>query len=113
MANEIMITVDGVAMPCPSTFIYGLQDVSSGESGRDDTGYMFKNRITQKVKIQLGWNALQWSEVASIMQAFDPEYVMTPLAGEFAAIEPIATNEAPSPVFTRLSAKPFAMNRGT
>lgn len=75
MANEIMITVDGVAMPCPSTFIYGLQDVSSGESGRDENAYMYKNRIAQKVKIQLGWNALQWSEVASIMQAFNPEYV--------------------------------------
>lgn len=75
MAEHIMITVDEVAMPCPSSFTFGLQDVSSAESGRDDEGYMFKNRITQKRKIQLAWNAKDWQEVAFIMRAFNPEYV--------------------------------------
>ena len=75
MAEHIMITVDEVAMPCPSSFTYGLQDVSSAESGRDDEAYMYKNRIAQKVKLQLGWNAKDWQEVSTIMQAFNPEYI--------------------------------------
>ena len=31
-----MITVDGVEMPCPSVFNWGLQDISAAESGRTD-----------------------------------------------------------------------------
>ena len=31
---ETFWMVDGVEMPCPSTFDWGLQDVSLGESGR-------------------------------------------------------------------------------
>lgn len=75
MANEIMITVDGVAMPCPSAFTYGLQDVSAAESGRTDDAIMWKNRVAQKVKINLTWAVKDWRETAVIMQAFNPEYV--------------------------------------
>lgn len=31
---EIFWKVDGVAMPCPTTWQWGLQDVSLGESGK-------------------------------------------------------------------------------
>ena len=41
-----MITVDGVDMPCPSSFSWGLQDVSAAESGRTDDTLMHKNIIT-------------------------------------------------------------------
>ena len=32
--SEVMITVNGTPLPCPSKFTWGLQDVSAGESGK-------------------------------------------------------------------------------
>ena len=64
-----------VNMPNPSKCDYSLQDVSMGDSGRDDTGYMFKGRVTQKVKLALSWNAVSPTKAAQILQAFDPEYI--------------------------------------
>ena len=52
MANEIMIEVDGLPVPCPSTYTFGLQDVSAAESGRTED-----------------------TKTAQIMQAFNPEYI--------------------------------------
>ena len=72
---ETMITVDGVAMPCPSSYTWGLQDVSAAESGRTDDAIMHKNRVAQKRKLSLGWAAKDWKTTARIMQAFNPEYI--------------------------------------
>lgn len=70
-----MITVDGVAMPCPSSFTWGLQDISAAESGRTDDTIMHKNRVGQKRKISLGWITKDWKTTAKIMRAFNPEYI--------------------------------------
>lgn len=74
MANEVLITVDGVEMPCPSKYEWSLQDVSAGESGRTDDSLMWKNRVAQKRKLVLSWVGKSPEEVAQIMQAFNPEY---------------------------------------
>lgn len=70
-----MITVDGVEMPCPSTYTWGLSDVSAAESGRTEDTTMHKNRKGQKRTISLGWNAIGWQKTSQILQAFNPEYV--------------------------------------
>ena len=75
MAAEIMITVDDVAIKCPSSYQYGLQDISSPDAGRDQGTTMHKERVGQKVKLELGWNGLTWSETSEIMRAFNPEYI--------------------------------------
>jgi len=67
--------VDGQAMPCPSTFVWGLQDVSLGESGRTDDALMHKNRVAQKRKLQIGYNGLTPEEASTILQAVNPEYI--------------------------------------
>lgn len=72
---DVLIRVDGVDMPNPSKMQWSLQDVSIGESGRDDTGYMYKGRITQKVKLELSWTAVSPSVASTILNAFNPEYV--------------------------------------
>ena len=63
-------------MPCPSKFSYGLQDVSASASGRVEDQYatMYKNRIAQKVKIDLEWVAVSDADAKTIINAFDPEY---------------------------------------
>ena len=62
------LTVGITELPCPSSFEWGLQDISLGESGRDDSGLMHKNMIGQKRKLQVTWNALTASECATILQ---------------------------------------------
>ena len=70
-----MISVDGQSMPCPSSFQWGLQDISAAESGRTDDSVMHKNRVAQKRKISLGWKGVDWQTTAQIMTAFNPEYI--------------------------------------
>ena len=70
-----LLRVDGVDMPEPSKLQWSLQDVSVGDSGRDDSGKMYKGRITQKVKLEIAWNAVSPSAAATILNAFNPEYI--------------------------------------
>lgn len=70
-----MLIVDGVEMPCPSSFSWGLQDISASESGRTDDTIMHKNRVGQKRKISLQWNMKDRSTTAFILQAFNPENI--------------------------------------
>ena len=66
--------VNNVDMPCPSKFEYGIQDVSAADSGRTEDALMWKNRVAQKVKINLEWVAVSDAAAATILNAFDPEY---------------------------------------
>ncbi len=72
---DVLIRVNGVNMPNPSKLQWGLQDVSIGDSGRDDTGYMYKGRVTQKRKLELEWSAVSPSVASTILNAFNPEYI--------------------------------------
>lgn len=70
-----MIKVNGVVIKTPSSFSWGLQDVSDSASGRTQDALMHKNRVAQKRKIALGWNNPTKEEAAAILQAFDLEYI--------------------------------------
>ena len=70
-----MISVGGVDLPAPSKFEWSIQDVSIGESGRDDTGYMYKGRVKSKRKIVLEWQGKDPATTKTILTAFRPEYV--------------------------------------
>lgn len=70
-----MISVNGTAIKTPSSFSWGLQDVSDSASGRTQDTIMHKNRVGQKRKIALGWNNPTKEEAAAILQAFNPEYI--------------------------------------
>lgn len=69
-----MITIDGVALPPPSKFDWGLMDISKAESGRNDKGTMIKARVVQKRKIGLQWLMKQPEEASAILKALNPEY---------------------------------------
>lgn len=64
-------------IPAPTSFAYGLQDVSSPDAGRvqDANATMYKMRFTQKRKIAISWTNPTAAETATILQAFNPEYV--------------------------------------
>lgn len=68
-------TVNGAYIPTPSKYQYDLQDVSAPNSGRTEDALMHKQRIAQKVKIELEWAYPTDAEVAEILTAFQPEYL--------------------------------------
>lgn len=72
-----MLSVDGTVIPSPSSFTWGLMDNSASDGGRvqDDSDTMFKNRTSQKRKLQLSWNGLSKEDAATVLQAFNPEYI--------------------------------------
>jgi len=81
-----MLIIDGVTMPAPSKLDWSIQDVSIGESGRDDTGYMFKGRVTSKRKLVLEWAGKDPVTCKAVLEAVQPEYIevtyFDPLMGE-------------------------------
>lgn len=84
-------SVDGLAVKCPSSYVYHLQDVSSPGAGRTEDVLMQKMRIAQKVKIDLAWSAMGTDEVSGVLQAFNPEYItvefLDPYAGGWSTKE--------------------------
>lgn len=63
--------------PDPSSFEWGLQDVSSSDAGRvqDAGNTMYKMRTSQKRKITLTWTLVDEQQAGAILRAFNPEYV--------------------------------------
>jgi len=74
MSLNFVFKVNGVDCPTPSKFGWSLQDISSPDSGRTLDGLMWKNRVTQKEKIELAWNAPDNAKAAQVLQMFQPEY---------------------------------------
>ena len=71
-----MLWVDGTEIKTPSSFEWGLNDVSDSQAGRTQDALMHKNRIAQKRKIALGWNFPTPKEASTILKAFNPEYIV-------------------------------------
>lgn len=74
MANPIA-SVDGVTVPCPSSYKYDLQDISDSDAGRTEDTNMDKKRLGQCVKIELTWKYVDTATASEILQAFNPEYI--------------------------------------
>lgn len=67
-------SVGGVEVPCPSKYIFKIQDVSEANAGRTEDGKMHKLMIGQCVKLELGWQNIPTDKVSTILQAFNHEY---------------------------------------
>ena len=69
------LIVDGVELPCPSSCDWGLQDVSAADAGRTQDTIMHKNRVAQKRKLSVSWNAPDKDTASKILKAVNPEYI--------------------------------------
>lgn len=67
--------IDGVEIPCPSSFTWGLQDVSDSDAGRTKDTIMHKNRVGQKRKLSIGYNNPRPDVVSAVLKAINPEYI--------------------------------------
>ena len=68
------IKIDGVSVPCPSSFEWGLQDISAADSGRSDNGYMHKNTVAKKRTLSVSWVGTTFSDAKTILNAVAKEY---------------------------------------
>lgn len=68
-------SIDGVAVKCPSGYQWSLSDVSASDAGRTEDTVMYKNRVGQCVKLELEWQNIGTSDVSTILQLFNPEYI--------------------------------------
>ncbi len=68
-------SVDGHAIPCPSSYQWKLEDISASDAGRTEDTVMDKKRIGQVVGIELSWQNVDIATAAVILKAFNPEYI--------------------------------------
>lgn len=70
-----MIKINGVAIKDPSALGFKFSDISQSNSGRTQSGLMYKNRVTSKITLSLTWNMPTPAETAKILTVTKPEYV--------------------------------------
>lgn len=71
--KRTLIKINGTFIPDPSSLQWGLQDVSDPNAGRSLDGNMHPNKITQKRKLELTWNGVDFATTSEILQAVQPE----------------------------------------
>lgn len=73
--NNPIRSVDGVAVKCPSSYLWKLEDVSAADAGRTEDAQMNKMRVSQKVGIELSWQNIPTLDISKLLKAFNPEYI--------------------------------------
>jgi len=63
-----MLKVNGVAIAAPSKYEVTIQDLD-GESNRVAAGYMIRDRIAVKRKINLEWPPLSQMEISTLLNS--------------------------------------------
>ncbi len=63
-----MLKVNGVAIATPSNYEVTIQDLD-GESNRNASGNMIRDRIAVKRKINLEWPPLSQGEISTLLNA--------------------------------------------
>lgn len=64
-----------IRVPAPCSFTWSESDVSKSTAGRSESGKMYKEKIGSVVKVELGWDNIDFSDVYTILNAFSSEYL--------------------------------------
>jgi len=67
-----MFKINGQNVPAPSRVTVNLQDLSSGDSGRNADGTAMIDFIATKRKIEVEWPAMYAQPMAELMTAMKP-----------------------------------------
>jgi len=73
--NPIQQVDNATDIPCPSTYVWTVNDVSDKDAGRTEDGLMHKMRISRKRKLELEWQNVSTATANAVLTAFAPEYV--------------------------------------
>lgn len=86
--NDVVLTVDGVIMPTPSSMNWTLSTFDL-DSGRSTDGTMQRTVVCHKQQLSLSWNSanLDASEISMILKSILPSFVkvgfFSPLEGQW------------------------------
>ena len=69
--------INNVAIPTPSTYKYGIEDLSSEATGRTLDGIMHKDVVATKDYYECTWKSLSWEDTAQLMNAIDGKTKVT------------------------------------
>jgi hypothetical protein len=71
-----MISINGVDLPTPSSYKIPQSDLDSSDAGRNEAGYLQRDRIRQGVyKVELEWKAIKSADADRILNAVKPSAV--------------------------------------
>lgn len=68
-----MLKINGIAVKTPSNFKVDISDID-GTTERNALGYMFRDRIAVKRKLEIEWKALKDAEIKALLQAVKDEF---------------------------------------
>lgn len=69
--------INGQNIITPSECTWGLQDLSSEDSGRTLDGLMHKDIVAQKRTIECSWNGLNKADAATLLQQVNASVFMS------------------------------------
>ena len=67
--QERPFKIDGVAIPTPTEYTFGIEDLSSEETGRTLDGVMHKDVVDDKDYYECVWKSLSWEDAALLLNA--------------------------------------------
>lgn len=67
-----LIKINGVAIPTPSEYLIGIQDISKAE--RNANGTMIIDRIATKRKLELSWKYLNKNDLSNLLNKVSPVF---------------------------------------
>lgn len=71
MAFVNPFTIDGVVIPTPDEYKFGIEDMSSEATGRTLDATMHKDVVAVKDYYTLTWKNLSWANAARLLNAVD------------------------------------------
>ena len=63
--------INGVSIPTPDKYKFGVEDLSSQATGRTLDGTMHKDVVAVKDYYECTWSRLSWEDCATILNAID------------------------------------------
>lgn len=76
-----IIKINNAKIPTPSSYKMSIQDVSAPGAGRTLDSKMHKKKIAQKVKIELSWKYVNFSQGTTILNLTGSEYFTVTFIG--------------------------------
>lgn len=77
MVYQGTLYIDGVKVPTPQTYNWGLEDLDGEEgTGRNNaTGEMFRDRVSTKIKLSFTWPPLSVADTSRLLKALRPVFI--------------------------------------
>ena len=77
MISKKPFKIDGVTVPTPSDYDFGIEDLSSEETGRTLDGVMHKDVVAIKHYYTCTWNKLSWEDASQLLRLVDGKTEVT------------------------------------